>query len=67
VAAMDGFKREILNFKSKFWTFSKIEIWTLIQGFRSNKFELKVWSIFKILFEGLNQGLWKFDEKEFEF
>jgi hypothetical protein len=28
-----------LNFKSKFWTSSKIEIWILIQRFNSNKFE----------------------------
>jgi hypothetical protein len=31
-----------LNFNESICTFSKIEIWKMIQGFISNEFELKV-------------------------
>jgi hypothetical protein len=37
---IDLIQKENLNFKSMFWTFPKIEIWTLIQRFNLNKFEL---------------------------
>jgi hypothetical protein len=49
------------NLNESVWTFSKVEIWKFGQGFRSNKFELKVWNIskqnFDIWFKGLNQGI----------
>jgi hypothetical protein len=40
-------KINLNDFKPKFWTFLKIEIWTLVQRFKSNNFELKVWNIFQ--------------------
>jgi hypothetical protein len=40
-------KINLNDFKQKFWTFSKIGIWTLVQRLKSNNFELKVWNIFQ--------------------
>jgi hypothetical protein len=40
-------KGNLNDFKPDFWVVSKIGIWMMIQGFRSNKFELKDWNISK--------------------
>jgi hypothetical protein len=42
VVELNRFKLNLNYFKPKFLDFSKIKIWTLIQRFKSNKFELKV-------------------------
>jgi hypothetical protein len=59
-------KGNLNDFKPDFWVFSKIGIWTMIQGFRSNKVELQSWNIFEIefqnRFENSNQGIWNFNE-----
>jgi hypothetical protein len=43
-------KGNLNDFKPDFWVFSKIGIWTMTQGFRSNKAELQIWNIFEIEF-----------------
>jgi hypothetical protein len=44
-------KGNLNDFKPDFWVFSKIGIWMMIQGFRSNKDELQIWNIFEIEFQ----------------
>jgi hypothetical protein len=44
-------KGKLNDFKPDFWVFSKIGIWIMIQGFRSNKVELQIWNIFEIEFQ----------------
>jgi hypothetical protein len=50
--------------------FKKMERWTTIQGFESNKFELKVWNIFEIklrnLIQRLKSRIKEIQRKEFE-
>jgi hypothetical protein len=46
VSGLSRFK-EYLNLNESLCTFSNVEIWTMNQGFESNRFELKVSNILK--------------------
>jgi hypothetical protein len=64
-AEMDGCKWKF-EFEWMFWTFSKIEIWTLVKDLDQMNLNLKFGIFskysFEIRFKDVNQGIWKFEE-----